>query len=57
MVEGQNAARGQWIGRTSQIKVLNFTAPEAIEPRIGQLCARAGDGNVSQQLLVGRWVV
>jgi tRNA-2-methylthio-N6-dimethylallyladenosine synthase len=28
MVEGKNDARGQWIGRTSQIKVLNFTAPE-----------------------------
>lgn len=27
MVEGKNPARGQWIGRTSQIKVLNFTAP------------------------------
>ena len=31
MVEGKNPARGQWIGRTSQIKVLNFTAPEAVE--------------------------
>ncbi len=28
MVEGKNAARKQWIGRTSQNKVLNFTAPE-----------------------------
>ncbi|HSB76300.1 MAG TPA: TRAM domain-containing protein, partial [Terriglobales bacterium] len=28
MVEGRNAARGQWIGRTSQNKVLNFTAGE-----------------------------
>ncbi len=27
MVEGHNAARQQWIGRTSQNKVLNFTAP------------------------------
>ncbi len=26
MVEGHNPARGQWIGRTSQNKVLNFTA-------------------------------
>jgi tRNA-2-methylthio-N6-dimethylallyladenosine synthase len=25
MVEGKNAARGQWVGRTSQIKVMNFT--------------------------------
>ena len=28
MVEGRNEARGQWIGRTSQNKTLNFTAPE-----------------------------
>ncbi len=27
MVEGRNQARQQWIGRTSQNKVLNFTAP------------------------------
>lgn len=26
MVEGKNEARGQWLGRTSQIKVMNFTA-------------------------------
>lgn len=30
MVEGYNEARRQWIGRTSQNKVLNFTAPPAI---------------------------
>jgi tRNA-2-methylthio-N6-dimethylallyladenosine synthase len=28
MVEGRNLARGQWIGRTTQNKVLNFTASE-----------------------------
>jgi tRNA-2-methylthio-N6-dimethylallyladenosine synthase len=28
MVEGHNPARGQWIGRTTQNKVLNFTAAE-----------------------------
>jgi len=32
MVEGKNDARGQWIGRTSQNKVCNFTAPEAARP-------------------------
>jgi tRNA-2-methylthio-N6-dimethylallyladenosine synthase len=34
MVEGRNEARGQWIGRTSQNKTLNFTAPKdrSIEP-------------------------
>jgi len=35
MVEGKNAARGQWIGRTSQIKILNFTAPKDTELRTG----------------------
>jgi tRNA-2-methylthio-N6-dimethylallyladenosine synthase len=35
MVEGKNPARGQWVGRTSQIKVLNFTAPEGIELKTG----------------------
>ena len=35
MVEGKNPARGQWNGRTSQIKVLNFTAPEGRELKIG----------------------
>jgi tRNA-2-methylthio-N6-dimethylallyladenosine synthase len=28
MVEGKNEARKQWIGRTSQNKTLNFTAPD-----------------------------
>jgi tRNA-2-methylthio-N6-dimethylallyladenosine synthase len=28
MVEGKNDARKQWIGRTSQNKTLNFTAPD-----------------------------
>ena len=41
MVEGKNEARGQWIGRTSQNKVLNFTAPEGAAPVVGQL--RSGD--------------
>jgi tRNA-2-methylthio-N6-dimethylallyladenosine synthase len=35
MVEGRNEARGQWIGRTSQNKTLNFTAPELAAPRVG----------------------
>jgi len=34
MVEGKNEARGQWIGRTTQNKTLNFTANTA-EPRVG----------------------
>jgi tRNA-2-methylthio-N6-dimethylallyladenosine synthase len=37
MVEGRNEARAQWMGRTSQNKTLNFTAPEssAHETKIG----------------------
>jgi tRNA-2-methylthio-N6-dimethylallyladenosine synthase len=35
MVEGRNEARGQWMGRTSQNKTLNFTAPESAAPEIG----------------------
>jgi tRNA-2-methylthio-N6-dimethylallyladenosine synthase len=35
MVEGKNEARGQWIGRTSQNKVCNFTAPDALQPSVG----------------------
>ncbi|HUK23350.1 MAG TPA: tRNA (N6-isopentenyl adenosine(37)-C2)-methylthiotransferase MiaB [Terriglobales bacterium] len=35
MVEGENRARGQWSGRTSQNKVLNFTLARDIQPEIG----------------------
>jgi len=35
MVEGRNEAREQWIGRTSQNKTLNFTAPETSAPKAG----------------------
>ena len=35
MVEGKNEARNQWIGRTSQNKVLNFTAPQEVAPQVG----------------------
>jgi tRNA-2-methylthio-N6-dimethylallyladenosine synthase len=38
MVEGKNESRNQWIGRTSQNKTLNFTAPECSEissPKVG----------------------
>jgi len=35
MVEGRNDSRGQWIGRTSQNKTLNFTAPETSAPNVG----------------------
>jgi tRNA-2-methylthio-N6-dimethylallyladenosine synthase len=35
MIEGKNEARGQWIGRTSQNKTLNFTAPETSVAKVG----------------------
>src|SRR5579872_6594911 len=35
MVEGKNNSRNQWVGRTSQNKVLNFTAPAGVEPALG----------------------
>ena len=35
MVEGRNKTRDQWLGRTSQNKTLNFTAPETSNPQIG----------------------
>jgi tRNA-2-methylthio-N6-dimethylallyladenosine synthase len=35
MVEAENAARAQWIGRTSQNKTLNFTVPQGMQPEIG----------------------
>lgn len=35
MVEGHNQARGQWIGRTSQNRTLNFTVPEHAVPKVG----------------------
>jgi tRNA-2-methylthio-N6-dimethylallyladenosine synthase len=35
MVEGKNDARQQWIGRTSQNKTANFTAPDSVNPAIG----------------------
>jgi tRNA-2-methylthio-N6-dimethylallyladenosine synthase len=35
MVEARNDARGQWVGRTTQNKTLNFAVPASIEPAIG----------------------
>ena len=35
MVEGRNDARAQWIGRTSQNKVMNFTTAASIPPQVG----------------------
>jgi tRNA-2-methylthio-N6-dimethylallyladenosine synthase len=35
MVEGRNEARKQWIGRNSQNKTVNFTAPAEVVPNLG----------------------
>jgi tRNA-2-methylthio-N6-dimethylallyladenosine synthase len=35
LVEGRNQARQQWLGRTTQNKTLNFTAPESAPPELG----------------------
>ncbi len=35
MVEAKNAARNQWVGRTTQNKTLNFVISAALEPSIG----------------------
>ena len=39
MVEGRNDARGQWIGRTSQNKTLNFTDPGGARLEAGSYVA------------------
>ena len=44
LVEGFNKATGQWIGRTSQFKTLNFLHPAA------------GDGSAAQSSLLGQYV-
>ncbi|MBV9479915.1 MAG: tRNA (N6-isopentenyl adenosine(37)-C2)-methylthiotransferase MiaB [Acidobacteria bacterium] len=56
MVEGKNQARGQWIGRTSQNKVLNFTAPSAIELLPGKYVSVLITGSFPNSLL-GEMVV
>ena len=51
MVEGKNQARGQWIGRTSQNKVLNFTAPVGTELTAGQYAPVLITGSFPNSLL------
>jgi tRNA-2-methylthio-N6-dimethylallyladenosine synthase len=51
MVEGRNVARGQWNGRTSQIKVLNFTAPAGIDLAVGSYVRVQVTGSFSNSLL------
>jgi tRNA-2-methylthio-N6-dimethylallyladenosine synthase len=51
MVEGKNEARGQWIGRTSQNKTLNFTAPQAVLPAVGSYIPVVTTGSFPNSLL------
>ncbi len=51
MVEGKNEARGQWIGRTSQNKTLNFTAPPAVVPETGSYIPVVTTGSFPNSLL------
>jgi tRNA-2-methylthio-N6-dimethylallyladenosine synthase len=56
MVEAQNVARGQWTGRTSQNKVLNFTVPVAVTPVVGSYIPVTTTGSFPNSLL-GEMVV
>jgi len=56
MVEGKNQARGQWIGRTSQNKTLNFTAPTDALPKTGGYVPVMTTGSFPNSLL-GEMVV
>jgi tRNA-2-methylthio-N6-dimethylallyladenosine synthase len=56
MVEGKNEARNQWIGRTSQNKTLNFTAPPAVSPQTGEYVSVKVTGSFPNSLL-GEMVV
>jgi tRNA-2-methylthio-N6-dimethylallyladenosine synthase len=51
MVEGKNEARGQWIGRTSQNKTLNFTVPPGTAPDLGSYIPVVTTGSFPNSLL------
>ena len=51
MVEGKNQARGQWIGRTSQNKTLNFTIGGVREPKVGSYVPVLITGSFPNSLL------
>ncbi len=55
MVEGHNVTRGQWVGRTSQNKTLNFVAPAGIEPTIGSYVQARVTASFPNSLL-GEWI-
>jgi tRNA-2-methylthio-N6-dimethylallyladenosine synthase len=51
MVEGRNEARGQWVGRTSQNKVMNFKVPEGRELSLGSYVSVLGTDSFPNSLL------
>ena len=51
MVEAKNEARSQWIGRTSQNKVFNFTAPATTKPLAGAYVTVMTTGSFPNSLL------
>jgi tRNA-2-methylthio-N6-dimethylallyladenosine synthase len=55
MVEGKNEARGQWAGRTSQNRVMNFTTGDAM-PAIGSYVTVVTTGSFPNSL-IGQMVV
>jgi tRNA A37 methylthiotransferase MiaB len=56
MVEGKNNARQQWSARSSQNKVLNFSAPEGANPAIGSYVSVFVTGSFPNSLL-GQMVI
>jgi tRNA-2-methylthio-N6-dimethylallyladenosine synthase len=61
-VEGYNQATGQWIGRTSQNRTLNFIHPQCASPREGSSLAgtswsvrvtRAGANSLAGEAVIG----
>ena len=53
LVEGRNQALGQWIGRTSDNRTLNFTHPE-IRRRLAGRHVSAGARDARRSQLAGR---
>lgn len=51
MVEGRNEARAQWVGRTSQNKVMNFKVPEGRELTLGSYVSVLGTDSFPNSLL------
>jgi len=51
MVEARNEGRGQWVGRTSQNKTLNFTAAEGVAPKMGSYVPVRVTGSFPNSLL------